>query len=81
MEEFTPCSVCSRMPLVGEEVTVMRKGKTESLVCDPCLDRPRTAALGDAMRRERVKTAAGGSSVRRVWPQPAKEPVDPAVVG
>ncbi|MEK6277799.1 MAG: hypothetical protein AABM29_07295 [Actinomycetota bacterium] len=81
MEEFTRCSVCSRTPLVGEGVSVMRKGRRESAVCDLCLERPRTAELGDAVRRDRVRTAAGAETVKRVWPEPAKQPVSPAVVG
>ena len=80
MEEFTPCSVCARTPLVGEGVSVLRKGRREAVVCDLCVERPRTAELGDAVRRERVRTAAGAESVKRIWPEPAKKPVDPAFV-
>ncbi|MGH2980619.1 MAG: hypothetical protein ACRDKV_01070 [Solirubrobacterales bacterium] len=75
MDEFTPCSACSRTPLVGEEVTVMRDGRREAAVCDLCLDRPRTATLGDAARRERIRSVAGAANVRRAWPAPARSPV------
>jgi hypothetical protein len=78
MEEFTRCSVCCRTPLVGEEITLMRRGRREAAVCDLCLERPRTSALGDVMRRERVRTAAGASSVHRAWPAPARGTAQPA---
>ena len=74
MEEFGRCSVCSRTPLVGEEVTVcQRRGGSESFVCDLCLDRPRSRALGERTRRERVRSPVGAASVQRVFPRP----VDP----
>ncbi len=78
MDEFTRCGACSRTPLVGEEITVMRKGRRESAVCDLCLERPRAAALGEAIRRERVRSVAGAVNVRRVWPTPATERVESA---
>jgi hypothetical protein len=74
MDEFTPCCACSRTPLVGEQVTVIRNGGREAAVCDLCLERPRTAALGEAVRRERMRSVAGAAAVRRVWPSPASEP-------
>jgi hypothetical protein len=80
MEEFTRCSVCSRTPVVGEEVTVMLKSRRESVVCDLCVERPRAATLGEAIRRERIRSAAGAETVRRSWPVPAKQPQRPAVV-
>jgi len=80
MEESVRCSVCARTPLVGEEVTMMRGARRESVVCDPCLERPRAAQLGDVVRRERVRSAAGAETVRRVWPEPAKAPLGTAVV-
>jgi hypothetical protein len=80
MDEFTPCSICLRTPLVGEEVTVMGKGDHESAVCDLCLARPRAAALGEQLRRERVRTIEGAETVIRSWPTPAPEG-RPAPVG
>ncbi len=77
MEEFTRCSICSRMPLVGEEITVMSATGRESPVCDLCLERPRTQALGEAIRRERIRSAAGAANVRREWPVPAPKPAQP----
>lgn len=74
------CSVCARTPLVGEGVTVMRKDRRESCVCDLCLERPRAAQLGEAARRERIKSAAGAETVRRIWPEPTARPVHPAAV-
>jgi hypothetical protein len=72
MDEFTRCSACSRTPLIGEEMTVMLKGQRESAVCDLCLERPRTAALGEPARRERVHSTAGAANVRRAWPVPSQ---------
>jgi len=81
MEELRPCSVCARIPLVGEEVTVVvaprgrgRDGAAapESMICDLCLCKPRAAALGEPIRRERVRSAAGAASVRRVFPRPVQ---------
>jgi hypothetical protein len=57
MNEFEPCSVCARTPLVGEAVTVIGDRQRESAVCDLCLDRPRAARLGVPLRRERVRAA------------------------
>ena len=71
MDEFTPCSACARTPLVGEEVTVMGDGRRESAVCELCLERPRSAVLGEPMRRERIHSVAGAANVRRAWPVPA----------
>jgi hypothetical protein len=71
MDEFTPCSACSRTPLVGERVTVMHDGRRESAVCDLCLERPRTAVLGEPARRERVHSVAGAANVRRALPATA----------
>jgi hypothetical protein len=65
MEEFTSCSVCSRTPLVGERITVLRCEGRELPVCDLCLQRPRAATLGEPARRERVRTIAGANNVRR----------------
>jgi hypothetical protein len=70
MDQFTPCSICLRTPLVGEEVTIIRKGELESAVCDLCLERPR-AALGEQLRRERVRSIEGAETVIRSWPTPA----------
>jgi hypothetical protein len=73
MDEFTSCAVCKRTPLVGEGITVMNSGGSESAVCDLCLERPRTAALGEAVRRDRIRSGAGAATVRRSWPVPAAE--------
>lgn len=70
MEEFAPCSVCARTPLVGEGVTVMQMGRREAIVCDQCLSAPRTGSLGEAVRRERVRSAGGAANVARVYPRP-----------
>lgn len=70
MEEFARCSVCARTPLVGEGVTVMQKGRREALVCDLCPAKPRAAALGEPVRRERIRSAEGASTVERLYPRP-----------
>jgi hypothetical protein len=59
VDEFEPCSVCARTPLVGEAVTVVgdRDRDRESVVCDLCMERPRAANLGVPLRRERVRAA------------------------
>ena len=77
MDEFTQCAICSRMPLIGEGVTVMQHGRREAIVCDPCLAKPRTAELGEPVRRERMKTAAGAETVQRIIPRPvpARQPL------
>ena len=72
MEEFTRCSVCARTPLVGERVTILRDASREAPVCDLCIAKPRSGALGEAVRRERVKTAAGNETVRRPTPRPRR---------
>jgi hypothetical protein len=51
----------------------MCNGQRESAVCDLCLERPRTAALGEPARRERVRSTAGAANVHRAWPVP-REP-------
>jgi hypothetical protein len=76
MDEFTSCSVCARTPLIGEEVTAFGDGRRESMVCSLCLERPRAASLGERLRSERVRSAAGAANVRRAWPTPAP-PVAP----
>ena len=70
MDEFTNCFICSRHPLVGEEVTLFADGNRETPVCDLCLPNPRAAALGEAVGRERIQTAEGASTVRRLIPVP-----------
>jgi hypothetical protein len=77
MVEFTRCAICRRTPLVGEEITVVRRGGRESVVCDLCLERPRTTALGETLRRERVRSTAGAANVHRAWPAPAPELAQP----
>jgi hypothetical protein len=59
--------------LIGEEMTVLGKGGRESPVCSLCLERPRAAALGEPLRQERVRSAAGAANVRRSWPVPAPQ--------
>jgi len=68
------CAVCARMPLVGEGFTVVGGGRREELVCDLCLAKPRAAALGEQLRRGRVKRAAGAANVQRIYPRPVKAP-------
>jgi hypothetical protein len=68
MDEFDRCSVCARTPLVGERISVLRRGGSESIVCDLCLAKPRAAALGEQIRRDRVRTAAGADTVRIATP-------------
>jgi len=70
MDEFSQCAICSRMPLVGEGVTVLQRGRREAIVCDPCIAKPRAAELGEPVRRERMKTAAGAETVQRIIPRP-----------
>ncbi len=74
MDEFVPCGVCARTPLIGEEVSVAIEAERESAICDLCLRSPRAAALGERSRRERVRSAAGAANVRRAWPQPVGAP-------
>jgi hypothetical protein len=68
MDEFDRCSVCARTPLVGEGVTVLRRADREATVCDLCLAKPRAATLGEEIRRDRVRTAAGADTVRLATP-------------
>lgn len=70
MEDFDHCAVCRRVPLVGEGFTMVGGGRGEQLVCDLCLAKPRTAALGEPLRRGRMKTAAGAANVQRIYPRP-----------
>ena len=70
MEEFARCAVCTRVPLVGEGFTIVGSARREQLVCDLCLAKPRTEALGEPLRRGRVKTTAGAANVQRIYPQP-----------
>ena len=72
MDEFDRCSVCARTPLVGEGITVLRRGDREAMVCDLCLAKPRAAALGEQIRRDRVRTTAGADTVRIATPVAAK---------
>ncbi len=74
MDEFEPCSICARTPLVGESVTMLGDAAPVSPVCDLCLGRPRAAALGEPLRRERVRSRAGAETVSRVLPAP-RQPV------
>jgi hypothetical protein len=77
MDEFTRCSVCTRTPLIGEEIAVMTAGLRESAVCELCLGRPRADVLASWRRRERIQHA-GAAGVRRIWPvrpAPRAEPV------
>jgi hypothetical protein len=74
MDEFVACGVCARTPLIGERVAVMSRAEIEVAVCDLCLRNPRVAALGEQVRRERVRSVAGAANVRRAWPRPAEAP-------
>ncbi len=75
MDEFARCSICARTPLIGEQVTVMQKGRREATVCDQCLGAPRAGSLGETRGRERVRSAAGAANVERIYPRPvAPEP-------
>jgi hypothetical protein len=80
MEEFSRCAICDRTPLVGEGISVFSGGKREAAVCDLCLAKPRASALGEVVRRERIHTAAGAETVKRVIPAPvhAGAPARPA---
>ena len=74
MDEFAPCSICLRTPVVGETVTLIGDGERESAVCELCLQRPRARSLGEPLRRERVRSAAGAETVTRIWPTPVGAP-------
>jgi hypothetical protein len=74
MDEFDRCSVCARTPLVGEQISVLRRGGSESIVCDLCLAKPRAGALGEEVRRDRVRTAAGADTVRIATPVAVRKP-------
>src|SRR5712691_3250424 len=79
MEEFTRCTVCTRTPLVGEQMTVMSAGRRDSAVCDLCLERPRAETLGEAVRRERIRSTVGAANVRLARPAPAPNLAQPVV--
>ena len=70
MDESTDCFICGRIPLVGEEVTVVSNGARETSVCDPCLPNPRVEGLGEPVRRDRIRSAEGAATVRRLIPVP-----------
>jgi hypothetical protein len=70
MDELPCCEVCARTPLIGEGVTVVAGERGELIVCDLCLAKPRAAALGEQVRRDRVRSAAGAANVHRVFPRP-----------
>jgi len=72
MDEFTPCFVCDRLPLVGEPVDVMADGEREYLVCDNCAANPRATALGEVIRRDRIRSAEGAENVHRIYPHPTR---------
>jgi hypothetical protein len=63
--ESSQCAACARNPLAGEQVTVYRNGAGDAYLCDQCVWSPACAALGEPIRRERVRTTAGALSVRR----------------
>jgi hypothetical protein len=75
MDEFAACSVCARTPLIGERVAVMSRAEKAATVCDLCLLNPRAVSLGEQIRSERVRSAAGAANVRRAWPRPAEAPL------
>ena len=66
MDEFEPCSICARTLLIGEGVTMLGDAARAASVCDLCLGRPRAAALGEPLRRERVHSRAGAETVSTV---------------
>ena len=70
MDEFSPCSVCARTPLVGEQVSIVQKGRREAIICDQCLRTPRARALGEVTGRDRIQSAAGAANVERIFPRP-----------
>lgn len=85
MEEFTPCAVCARTPLIGEAITVAIRDRREATICDLCLQKPRAATLGEPSRRDRVRSAAGAANVHRVFPRPVvpdgAQVAEPAAAG
>ena len=81
MNEFTNCFICGRNPLIGEEVMVFSNGGRETAVCELCLPNPRVAGLGDEVGPERIRSAEGAATVRRLIPEPvapAPRPMHPA---
>jgi hypothetical protein len=52
----------------------MSRGRREAAVCSLCIAKPRATALGEAIREERVRTAAGAETVRRLTPTPVLTP-------
>jgi hypothetical protein len=70
MDELPRCEACARTPLVGEGITVIAGDRGEVIVCDLCRAKPRAAALGDPVRRDRIRTAAGAANVHRIFPRP-----------
>ena len=80
MQELDRCAVCRRTPLVGEEMLVLRGEARDSFVCALCIECPRASALGEMVRRERVRTTAGAKNVARVLPDRAAVPVGASAV-
>jgi hypothetical protein len=76
--ESESCVVCGRAPLVGESVTVVASGRREAAVCDLCGAKPRALSLGEPVRRERVRTAAGAANVHTAFPRPVLPDRQPA---
>jgi hypothetical protein len=74
MDELTRCEACGRHPIVGETVTVHVLEDHESAVCDLCRSKPRVRMLGEAAYRERIRSASGAASVRRIDPVPVGSP-------
>jgi hypothetical protein len=74
MDEFSQCAVCARTPVIGEGVAVVRRGPDEVLVCDCCRRKPRAAALGEPIRRERIHSLEGAANVKRTFPKPVRLP-------
>ena len=77
MNEFTDCFICGRNPLVGDEVMVFSNSGRDTAVCDPCLSNPRAAAMGDRVGRERIRSAEGAATVRRLIPVPVPQRTSP----
>jgi hypothetical protein len=78
MNEFTDCFICGRNPLVGEEVMVFSNGGRETAVCELCLPNPRVAGLGEPVGPERIRSAEGAATVRRLIPVPVTPAGSPA---
>ena len=59
------CGCCSRVPLVGENVTLRRHRGVMAWVCEPCGLTRRRGRRGVALRSDRVRSFGGALNVRR----------------